>query len=82
MKIRKEIEKVLQNRINYSRLSLIRNRRDRKKPLRIKFYGLSLIQEINVWFRLEKLNLDIRSFIFDNNSKSHSLKSLEVSKKI
>ncbi|RMZ96760.1 hypothetical protein BpHYR1_006967 [Brachionus plicatilis] len=56
-------------------------RRDRKKTLRIKFYGLSLIQEINVWFRLDNLKSDIRSFIFDNNSKSHSLKSLEVSKK-
>ncbi|RNA33726.1 hypothetical protein BpHYR1_013473 [Brachionus plicatilis] len=39
-------------------------------------------EEINVWFRLDNLKSDIRSFIFDNNSKSHSLKSLQVSKKI
>ncbi|RNA03522.1 hypothetical protein BpHYR1_024176 [Brachionus plicatilis] len=34
-------------------------------------------KEINFWFRLDNLKSDIRSFIFDNNSKPHSLKSLE-----
>ncbi|RNA45094.1 hypothetical protein BpHYR1_008708 [Brachionus plicatilis] len=34
-------------------------------------------KEINFWFRLNNLKSDIRSFIFDNNSKPHSLKSLE-----
>ncbi|RNA04193.1 hypothetical protein BpHYR1_023565 [Brachionus plicatilis] len=37
-------------------------------------------KEINFWFRLDNLKSDIRSFIFDNNSKPHSLKSLENGK--